>query len=762
MSKKDLVIVESPKKAKTIGKLLGKSYDVKSTMGHIRDLPKSKLGVDVENGFAPKYVMVKGKDKVVRELKKAAKQAASVFLAPDPDREGEAISWHLFNVLSSSNANITRVTFNEITRDVILDGLSHSGQINSDLVNSQQTRRILDRLVGYQVSPLLWRQLGSGASAGRVQTVALRLVVEREEEIEAFKAEEYWTIHADVSGESNQVFRAAVITHKDEKFRPDNEKDATAARKTLEKSEFSVVSVVRKARKRHPSPPYITSTLQQDASAKLNFTAKRTMRLAQQLYEGVDAGSGPVGLITYMRTDSVRISPQAVNAARKLIGRLYTNRYVPEKPRFYKVKKSAQDAHEAIRPTDFDLTPEVLSKVLNAEQLKLYRLIWNRFLACQMASAEMDQTSVDIQAGPYGLRANGSIITFDGFMRVMGRPDEKKKKNSDDADKTDVNNGVLPPITDGENLECRGIEPVQHFTKPPPRYSEASLIRTLEENGIGRPSTYASIVGTIQDRRYVERVSGRLMPTDVGRLVSHLLIGAFPKIFETGFTSDMEEKLDEIERGRMKWVGVLDEFYNSFKDRLESAPEKMHEVRKSLEVETDEKCEACGKPMHIKYGRYGKFLACSGYPKCRTTRPLAESGGEGTESDIPADGGVCDKCKTGRMKLKHGRFGPFYACENYPECKNTRNITKSLGVPCPVDGCTGELTARRSRRGKVFYGCSEYPKCDYSVWDLPVLETCPDCGWKILVRKNTKTRKGLACPQKDCKYFKADPDGSEE
>lgn len=731
---KSLVVVESPAKAKTINKFLGKNFIVKASLGHIRDLPEKRLGVNIKDGFKPHYVTIKGKEKVIRELRKAAQSADKVYLAADPDREGEAICWHIKQALGKLGKPIYRITFNEITGKAIREALKNPGDINLNLVNAQQARRVLDRLVGYQISPILWRNVRKGLSAGRVQSVALRLVCEREEERERFQSQEYWVITAKLVGESGEPFTARLVAIGDRKAEIEgkgflmDEKEAKAIAEKLKGLTFQVESVKRQTRRQKPPPPFITSRLQQEANRRFRFPARKTMTIAQQLYEGVElGGEGPVGLITYIRTDSTRVADEAIAAVRKVIRESYGSQYLPSKPNVYKSKKGAQDAHEAIRPTYMDRPPDSIKAHLSLDQYRLYNIIWRRFVASQMKPATLQLTTLDISADGHRLRANGSVILFDGFLRAYrGEGGDEEKE-------------TLPPLKEGERLELLEVKPEQFFTQPPPRYTEATLIKELEDKGIGRPSTYATIISTLLDRGYVIKEKGYLAPTEIGIMVSRLLIKSFPEIMNVGFTADMEDKLDRIEDGKVDWVEVLREFYSGFRKYLETAPDKIHEAKKEMEEETDEICERCGRKMVIKWGKYGRFLACSGYPECTNAKPIKEE-------EIVTDQ-VCDLCGS-PMIIKTGRYGRFLSCSNYPKCKNTKPI--GTGVKCPK--CGGELVERRSKRGKTFYGCSNYPECDYAVWNKPVNKGCPKCGFPFLLERRSKGKAHLACPNEGCDY----------
>ncbi len=758
---KSLVIVESPAKAKTIEKILGKDYIVESSVGHIRDLPKKELGVDLENAFAPKYVLIRGKGKVVKLLQSEARKVDNIYLAADPDREGEAICWHLAEELKRAKKPIYRITYNEITKNAILEAIKDPGEIDMALVDAQQARRVLDRLVGYQISPILWRSVKPGLSAGRVQSVAVRLICEREAEIEAFKPEEYWTLTATLTPtELEHSFPAKlhkIGTKKGEinnyGFRIDearaNELAADAKRHT-----YLVEKVQKRERKQNPVPPFITSTLQQEASRKLRFVAKRTMLVAQQLYEGLEIhGEGSIGLITYMRTDSTRVAQEALQAARTYIETTYGGEYLPNRAVNYRSKRGAQDAHEAIRPTVPLRTPAELKPYLNDEQYRLYELIWMRFIASQMNPTILDATTIDVKAGPYLFRATGSVVKFDGFRRIYMEGKDDPIANSSESEEENVN---LPIVKEGDALDLRKLEPKQHFTQPPPRYNEATLVKMLEAKEIGRPSTYASILSTIQDRGYVAKERGRLLPTDVGRLVNELLIHGFPTIVDVEFTAKMEDQLDTIADGKVKWAETLEQFYPPFQTALQEAPDKMYEARKAMEEQSDEKCEKCGSNMIVKWGRYGRFLGCANYPECQNIKRLTAADTPTAEPE-PTDT-ACDKCGE-PMVIRVSRAGAkFLSCSGYPKCKNAKPVP--MGIDCPEADCDGYLGERRSRRGKVFYGCSNYPKCEFSTWDKPIPEPCPKCNTPFLVEKTRKLKGSetvtvsLSCQSSDCDYTK--------
>ena len=752
-----LVIVESPAKAKTIKKYLGAGYTVKASVGHVKDLPKKKMGIDLENDFRPEYVVIEGKKKVLDDITAAAKIASRVLLAPDPDREGEAIAWHLAEEVRPSNSNIQRVLFNEITKKAITESIAGPMDLNIHKFESQQARRILDRLVGYQISPVLWMKVKRGLSAGRVQSVAVRLVVEREQEITAFIPEEYWTVEANLQGGNPPPFTAKVVRLDGAKVDLSNEGKAREVEEALKNASPRVASIDRKERRKNPPPPFITSKLQQEASSKLRYSPKRTMGLAQRLYEGVEMGDeGPVGLITYMRTDSTRISDDALAEVRALIGEKYGPASLPPQPIVYKSKKQAQDAHEAIRPTAMKYDPETVRRLWaikgggrdereSEDLLKLYTLIWNRFVACQMVPAVFDQTSIDIEAGRVGLRASGQVMKFAGFLEVYAETVEDGAANEDEG-------SALPELTQGETLTLLEVKPEQHFTQPPPRFSEATLVKELEEKGIGRPSTYAAILSTVQDRGYVEKKESRLHPTELGGMVNSLLVKSFPEIVSSDFTAQMEEQLDQVEEGTADWVKLLHRFYEPFKLDLEKAKIEMRDLKKEEEP-TSEVCEKCGKPMVIKWGRNGHFLACTGYPECRNTKEFLRRA-DGTlqivDTTRPTDM-LCPTCGSG-MIIRRGRFGEFQACSKYPDCKTTAPI--SLGVACPKPGCGGYVTEKRSRKGKPFYGCSNWSKtqCDFVSWDRPIPEACPKCAAPFVVKKITKSGTRIRCIQEGCDY----------
>jgi DNA topoisomerase I len=749
---KALLIVESPTKAKTLGRYLGKDFIVKASVGHVKDLPKNKLGIDLGKGFAPEYQVIRGKKKIITELNAAAAQVDAVYLGPDPDREGEAIAWHIAEEIKGKDKPIYRVLFYELTHKAIEAALARPQPLNHGLFEAQQARRILDRLVGYLISPILWLKVKRGLSAGRVQSVALRLICEREDVIRAFTAEEYWTIDAELRKTDGQKpedaagnFVAGLWRVRNKKCQITSEVDATVLVEALRKETCSVAKVERKKKKRHPAPPFVTSTLQQEAARKLRFSARQTMSVAQRLYEGMEVGDeGAVGLITYMRTDSTRLSSDALTAAREFIGRTWGAEVVPAKPNFYKTKASAQDAHEAIRPTDVNRTPEAVAPFISREQLKLYTLIWKRFVACQMVSAIIAQTSVDVQAGEYTLRATGSVIESPGFMAVYVESVEDGEGNGAQVE------GWLPDLAQGDSLDLLSVTPKQHFTQPPPRFSEASLIKELEERGIGRPSTYATILSTIMDREYVTIGKQRLHPTELGWLINALLVQSFPNIVDVEFTANMEKGLDEIENGKQAYLALLNDFYTGFAGSVQSAESQMLNM-KAVGWPTDVACPTCGKPLHIRMSRNGTFMACSGYPACTFTSDYKrdEHGVIELVSESKT-GEVCEKC--GRdMVIKKGRFGTFLACSGYPECRNTR--AQGTGASCPREGCSGELVERVGKRGRRFYGCNKYPECSTVFWDRPVMKPCPSCGAPFLLEKHMKGGGvKLVCAKPKCGY----------
>ena len=817
---KGLVIVESPAKAKTIQKYLGKGFTVDASFGHVKDLPKSSLGVDVEDGFDTEYVVIPGKEKVLAKLKKLALLADKIYLAPDPDREGEAIAAHLSDELSDDGKKtkkgkagkkkkeedgggprIQRVTFNEITQRAVKAAFEHPRDIDQNLVDAQQARRVLDRLVGYQVSPLLWDKVRRGLSAGRVQTVALRLIVDREREIKAFEKREYWTIDANLAAAKPPAFDARFLGRGEEKVEVTNGEDAEKIHLALEKADWVVRSVEKKERRRNATPPFTTSKLQQDASRKLRFSVKRAMMIAQRLYEGVELGEeGLVGLITYMRTDSTRVAPEAIAEVREYVGREYGPQYLPESPNTYKEKKDAQGAHEAIRPTSATRHPDQVKQYLQEDEFKVYKLIWQRFVASQMNPAVFDQTTVDIDAKAaseiFWFRVTGSVMKFDGFLKVY----EESKDSKDEEDEELKHK--LPALEAGHKLTLKALKPEQHFTEPPPRYNEASLVKELEERGIGRPSTYATILSTIQERQYAQKIGGKFTPTEIGLVVTDLLVENFKDIFDFQYTARLEEELDEIEEGKEKWTDALADFYKKFAKDLKYAEKHMENIKR-MEKPTDEKCERCGAPLVIKWGkhgsfyacstyekddpnsctftkenpinlpdldsadmqetaqeeycencgrvmvlkrgRFGQFMACTGYPDCKTTRRLDQGK---RVPDIPLDE-ICPECKSRNLIIRHGRYGEFTSCSGYPDCKYVKQ--NFIGVKCPLCG-EGELVEKRARKGNTFYGCSKYPKCKFTSAAKPIAEKCPKCGHDYLVERMRKDGTVIACPIKECDY----------
>jgi len=735
---KSLIIVESPAKAKTINKYLGKDFIVEASVGHIKNLPKSKLGIDVENGFTAEFETIKGKQEIIDGLRERARNVGKVFIATDPDREGEAIAWHIAREVEEINGNIYRVLFNEITERGIAEAMKHPTRIDEHLVHSQQARRLMDRFVGYKISPFVWKTVFYGLSAGRVQSVAVRLICEREAAINSFIAEEYWSIVGEFRKAGGEPFLAKLfkVAGNDPKI-----PDGTTAEgyvNDIGKQTFEISDLQQKPVKRNPPPAFITSTLQQEAARRLRLHAKRTMMLAQKLYEGVELGDeGRIGLITYMRTDSTRLSADAVKEAREFIYENYGKEYVPQEPRQYKKGKGSQDAHEAIRPTSMKYSPKLVRKYLDEDMFELYELIWNRFLACQMSSAVFDQTTVDIQGGDYLFRATDTVPKFRGFLQVYEEVLEETEREKEDEDPR----SRLPPgLRVGDRVAVTNVIPNQHFTKPPPRYSESTLVKELEALGIGRPSTYALIVDTIQSRKYVEQKERKLYPTELGIAVNRILVQHFPHLFNVQFTAKMEEELDTIAEGKQSYQKVMEDFYHPFMRDLEGVDKKSAAIKKSLQEETDEVCEVCGKRMIIKWGRNGRFMACSGYPACKTTRPLP---GEAEASKHVA-GIKCDLCG-GDMVVKGGKFGAFLGCANYPECKNTKPL--SIGVACPKCKDGYVIERKTTKRKRVFYGCSAYPACDFASWDKPVGQTCDTCGNAYMVAKYNQSRgEYLMCP----------------
>ncbi|MCH7679525.1 type I DNA topoisomerase [candidate division KSB1 bacterium] len=728
---KSLVIVESNAKIKTIGKFLGKDYQVLSSVGHVKDLPKQRLGVDVDDNFKPEYITIRGKGKVLSQLRKSAITAETVFIATDPDREGEAIASHLAEEMKVKKDKIFRVMFNEITEKAVKNALANPTKINENKVAAQKARRVVDRLVGYQVSPILWRTIYRGLSAGRVQSIALRLISEREEEIENFSPQEYWSVTAELQGEKTQPFLSKLHKIDNKTTELADEKTTNQTLTDLGKQSFKVLEIKKRKVTRNPGPAFTTSTLQQAAAGRLGYTSKKIMMIAQQLYEGVEIGDeGSVGLISYMRTDSTRISDEALLAVREYIMVSYGKDYLPASPRKFKVKSGTQDAHEAVRPTSLKREPRQIKRYLTSEQFKLYELIWNRFVASQMESVKIEQTTINISAGDmYLFRTSGSSILFRGFLQIYEENKEEDGNGKDDDMRIPRNLNV------GDILNLLNLTPQQHFTKPAPRFSESSLIKELDALGIGRPSTYTVIISTILARKYVEKLQRQLIPTELGRTVNQILVQNFSNIFNVEFTALMEKELDEIESGKKEFLEVTTNFYTPFKKDLDEVSQKQHEIKNSLQQETKETCPKCGKDLIIRWGRNGKFMACSGYPECKHTKPLEEP--EEVEDK-------CDKCGK-QMVIKHGRFGRFMACSGYPECKNTQPI--SVGVHCPTDGCSGNLVEKRSRRGKTFYGCSKYPNCKFASWNKPVNLPCSTCQSPYLERRSNQSKGDfLYCP----------------
>ncbi|MBA3009694.1 MAG: type I DNA topoisomerase [Proteobacteria bacterium] len=749
---KPLIIVESPTKIKTLTKYIGKDYNVAASAGHIRDLPVKNLGIDIEDNFKAQYENITNKAKVIANLKKIAKGADEIFLAPDPDREGEAIAFHIMDILKKKGRVFHRVLIHELTKKGITEALKNQLVPDADKYDAQQARRKLDRLVGYQISPLLWQKVQRGLSAGRVQSVTVKIICDREREIRKFDPEEYWSITAELLAQNPPPFNAALVKINNKKAKVTNENQALGILADLEKVDFVVDQIKNKTMKRNPQPPFITSKLQQDAINRLRFSAKKTMVVAQQLYEGIEIGSkGPEGLITYMRTDSVRIAPEAAQEALELIAKDYGQDYAVKNPRFFKNKNKVQDAHEAIRPTSVFNTPAKLASFLSEDQFKLYDLIWKRFVASQMTQALIDQKSIMIKAtDTYLFSVSGSTVRFPGFMEVYAT----EEKN------TDKEIQALPVVEEGAVLKTRKLDPKQHFTKPLPRFSEASLVKELEKNGIGRPSTYASIISVIQDKGYVDLVNRYFVPSELGFIVNDLLVASFPTLLDISFTAQMENNLDDVESGKLNEVALLTEFYDGFKKTLDDAGEKMVSV-KGVGVETGINCPLCQKAVNIKIGRNGHFLACTGYPDCSfTSNYLRDERGnisivEKIEDNTPVKD--CPMCKE-PMVQKEGRFGLFLACTGYPECKHTESVGQEnsntdTGVSCFEPGCGGTIIEKKSKRGKIFYGCSKYPDCSFASWDRPVNKKCPDCGSLFLVEKENKREgKFLKCPNKECKH----------
>ncbi|WP_297669597.1 type I DNA topoisomerase [uncultured Desulfovibrio sp.] len=744
---KQLIIVESPAKVKTIRKFLGPQYMVQASVGHVRDLPSSSLGVDEDNNFAPHYEVIENKKNVVSDLRAAAAKAETVYLAPDPDREGEAIAWHVAELIRDKARDIKRIQFNEITSRAVKEALAHPRELNAHLFDAQQARRVLDRLVGYKISPLLWKTIKRGISAGRVQSVALRLIVEREEAREVFRPEEYWLFRAQLAGDVPPPFRVELVRVGGKKASIGNAAQAKNVEDAIAGKPFVVESVEEKERERAPLPPFITSTLQQAANQRLSYTAKRTMNIAQRLYEGVELGErGLTALITYMRTDSTRIADEARAAAKDFIEAAFGKEYLPGRARIYKARGGAQDAHEAVRPVDVNITPDDVKPYLPPEQYNLYRLIWSRFVASQMAGARFHDTTVSVSCGSTLWRGKGERLLFPGFLAVMPRA-----RDEEDAQ--------LPPLSAGQTLRTEKVEKEQKFTQPPARYSEAGLVRELEELGIGRPSTYAAIISTLQDREYVRLTERHFVPTDLGRVVCRQLLEHFPRLMDVGFTAQMEENLDQVAEGREEWVQLLRHFTEDFNPTLAAAAKNMKSLKGGLPAGLP--CPDCGKPLLIKFGKAGPFLACSGYPECRFTSNF-ERAEDGSVSLVAPQKphyekvGQCPQC--GRdLVIKKSRTGSsFIACTGYPECRYAAPL--STGVPCPRCG-KGALVEKSTKRGKIFYSCDQYPQCDFALWDRPVPGPCPRCGSPYLVEKKGRGGVRVLCPVKGCGYVKEDGDG---
>lgn len=747
-SKKEhaLVIVESPAKSKTIKKILGDGYQIEASFGHVRNLPDNVLGFDVHNDFKPTYVIIPEKKKVVTKLNELAKRSDKVYLASDPDREGEAIAWHIKELLNVDDKKVFRIEFNEITPKAVKYAVAHSRQIDMDKVQAQQTRQILDKLVGYKLSPVLWKQLGNyHLSAGRVQSVALRMICEREKEIEAFVPKEYWSIHTTLD-KDGKLFEAEVTKHKGKKLEVNNEEEANKIKDYLlsPDCEYKIQKITQKTTKRKPTAPFITSTLQRAASSKLGFGVQKTMQVAQKLYEGIEIDGTPVGLITYMRTDSVRISDDAHEMAKSFILENWGEKYYPEKTNVYvKGKQNVQDAHEAIRPSYPERTPESIKGYLQPDQYKLYKLIWEKFMSSQMAPAEIGNKTIEIAAGEYGLKAGTSKILFDGFLKVYNDSEEDEKEQD----------AKMPDLSEGDTVECKGVVPKQHFTQPPPRYNEASLVKALEEHGIGRPSTYATIITVIQTRKYVEKRDKALVPTLLGKTVCNQLVSQFADIMDYKFTAGMEEKLDKIAEKKAVWNVVLKEFYTPFMEEVNSVMKTAQRVV----IESDRVCPNCGKKMLVRTSRFGtQFLGCSGYPECKTILSINDIPELDKVDDADKDGlnntpqitEKCEKCG-GELVLKTGPYGKYTECK---ECGNRKRYIRSTGVKCPK--CeNGEIVEKKSKSGKIFYGCNKYPDCSYALWDEPTGETCPDCG-ELLVKRNTKNGEIICCSNRKCGYKK--------
>ena len=750
----NLVIVESPSKASTIKGYLGSNYKVVASKGHVRDLPKSSLGVDIENGFEAHYINIRGKGDLIKEIRKEAKAANKIFLATDPDREGEAISWHLAVALGIPIEKTMRVTFNEITKTAVKSAIKEPRQIDMNLVNAQQARRILDRIVGYKLSPFLWKNVRSGLSAGRVQSVATRMIVEREEEIRNFVPVEYWTIDAELKTADGQSFSVRFYGDENGRIRLSCEDDATRVLSAVKSGEFTVKSIKKSKKKKLPAPPFTTSTMQQEASRKLGFQSQKIMKIAQELYEGINIGSengGVQGLITYMRTDSQRVSADAQAEAREYIGEKYGENYYPDSPRQYKTRAGAQDAHEAIRPARVALEPAKVKKYLTNDQFKLYKLIWERFIASQMESAVLSTVTADFASAGYIFRASGYTVDFQGYMALYEESEEESRHNADEL--REEKNIKLPNVKVDEKLETLGLTPDKHFTEPPARYNDASLIKFLEEMGIGRPSTFATIISTIISRNYVKREGKSLVPTPTGEITNKLMLESFPDVVDYKFTADMETDLDRIENGKMEMNQVLTEFWSDFERELSAAEDKMKDASFEVPVEeTDIICDKCGSKMIVKNGRFGKFAACPNYPQCRNTKPLVAKSAEEeekAEKKVVVADFKCELCGAD-MVQRSGRYGSFFACSRFPECNFTKQKTKDIGVACPK--CGSKVVMKNGKNKTVFYSCEKYPECDFSSWDMPTNEKCPDCG-EILFRK--KGQATYVCHNKSCGYKRA-------
>ena len=750
----NLVIMESPTKASTVKSYLGSSYKVVASKGHIRDLPKSTLGIDVDNNFEAHYINIRGKGDLIKELKKEVKNADRIYLATDPDREGEAIAWHLITALAIPPEKANRVTFNSVTKAVVKEGIKHPRQIDMDIVNAQQARRILDRIVGYKLSPFLWKTVKSGLSAGRVQSVSTKIIVDRENEIRAFVPEEYWTIEAVLLTKDGKKVKTKLygLASDGNKLSIGNEEEAKKVFDAVNGKNFAVSDIKLGKKLKNPSPPFTTSTLQQEASRKLNYQSQRTMKIAQELYEGMNLGSefgGVQGLITYMRTDSMRISDEARDAAKTFITEKYGEEYYPKTPRVYKSKgNNVQDAHEAIRPSNLNLEPAAIKKALTTEQYKLYKLIWDRFIASQMQSAELSTVQTDFNCEGYIFRTSGYTVKFPGYMALY--------EESTDDKNTDDENVKLPEMKVGDILASESVTPVQHFTEPPARYNDATLVKYLEEKGIGRPSTYATIITTIISRGYVKREGKQLVPTPLGEVTTELMCENFPDIVDCKFTAYMESQLDDIESGKTTMLDVISGFYKNFSVELEAAFKNVADRDIELPVEeTDIICENCGSRMIVKNGRFGKFAACPNYPACKNTKPLAKTGEGLVEKKAEKTDMKCELCGAD-MILRTGRYGSFYACSRYPECKFTKQKVKSLGVKCPE--CGSDIVTKYGKNKTVFYSCSRYPECKFSSWDMPTNEKCPKCGG-MLYRKKGKNQ--LICKTEGCGY-KVDIQNSED